>query len=72
MIYPVCAAKRGVTPMTHGIDAAQHVAAGAALTEVQTDLLTEAGIGVVYTAIGLGLLTLFERESRRRATLGVA
>jgi ABC-2 type transport system permease protein len=59
-------------PMTHGIDAARRVAAGAALAEVRTDLLAEAGIGVLYAAIGLGLLTLFERESRRHATLDVA
>lgn len=59
-------------PMTHGIDAARRVAAGASLADVHRDLLAEAGIGVLYAAIGLALLALFERESRRRATLDVA
>jgi ABC-2 type transport system permease protein len=59
-------------PMTHGIDAARRVAAGASLGDVRGDLLAEAGIGVLYAALGLVLLALFERESRRRATLDVA
>jgi hypothetical protein len=33
---------------------------------------TEAAIGPVYLAIGLAVLTYFERESRRSATLEVA
>jgi len=32
----------------------------------------EAGVGVVYVLIGPGLLTVFERESYRRATVDLA
>ncbi|MER7002827.1 ABC transporter permease [Dactylosporangium sp. NPDC000555] len=59
-------------PLTHGIDAARRVAAGATLGAVRGDLLAEAGLGLLYAAAGLALLAWFERESRRRATLDVA
>lgn len=59
-------------PLTHGIDAARRVAAGATLGDVRGDLLAEAGLGLLYAAAGLAMLALFERESRRRATLDVA
>ena len=35
-------------------------------------MAAEAGVGVAYVLIGLGLLTVFERESRSRATLDLA
>jgi ABC-2 type transport system permease protein len=56
-------------PLTHGIDASRQLAAGAALSDIRADLVAEAGLGVLYIAVGLALLALFERESRRRATL---
>jgi hypothetical protein len=37
--------------------------AGASLADVRQDLLAEAGIGVLYAAIGLVLLALFERDA---------
>jgi ABC-2 type transport system permease protein len=59
-------------PLTHGIDAARRVAAGATIVDVRTDLYWEAGIGVFYAAVGLMLLAWFERESRRTASLDVS
>jgi ABC-2 type transport system permease protein len=59
-------------PLTHGIDAARRVAAGAPLAAVRTDLFAEAALGLGYALVGLALLALFERESRRKATLDVA
>ena len=56
-------------PLTHGIAAAREVAAGAPLTDVAPVLGAEAGLGAIYIAVGLGLLALFERESRRQASL---
>ncbi|MEV8511456.1 ABC transporter permease [Dactylosporangium sp. NPDC051484] len=59
-------------PLTHGIDAARRVAAGATLGEVRGDLYAEAGLGLLFAAAGLAMLAWFERESRRHATLDVA
>ncbi len=56
-------------PLTHGIAAARRVAAGAPLGSVSGSLLAEAGVGVLYVAVALVLLSWLERESRRRATL---
>jgi ABC-2 type transport system permease protein len=56
-------------PLTHGIAAARHLAAGAGLGAMVPDLAREVGIGALYLAVGLGMLAWFERESRRRATL---
>ncbi|MFC4066224.1 ABC transporter permease [Actinoplanes subglobosus] len=56
-------------PLTHGIEAARHLAAGAPLGEIGGDLLVEAGIGLLYLAVGLVTLALLERSSRRAATL---
>ncbi|WP_433618370.1 ABC transporter permease [Dactylosporangium sp. CA-139114] len=69
---PWMAATAHWLPLTHGIDAARRVAAGASLGAVRADLFAEAGLGVLYAALGLALLAYFERESRRRATLDVA
>ena len=59
-------------PLTHGIEAARRVADGASLGDVSGLLATEAAIGIVYTFIGYQLLLLMERESRKRASLGIA
>jgi ABC-2 type transport system permease protein len=56
-------------PLTHGIAAAREVAAGAPLGQVSGDLAAEAGLGVLYVAVGLAGLAWQERQSRRRATL---
>jgi ABC-2 type transport system permease protein len=59
-------------PLTHGIEAARRVADGATLGDVSGLLAREAAIGVVYTLLGYQLLRFMERESRKRASLGVA
>lgn len=56
-------------PLTHAIEAARSVAAGASLTNVRSLLAREAAIGVVYTICGFGLIRFFELQSRRLATL---
>ena len=56
-------------PLTHGIEAARDVVAGQALGENGSTLLLELAIGLVYSAVGLLLLRLFELESRRTASL---
>lgn len=61
-----------VLPLSHGIDAARAIAAGAPFADVLPLLRDEVVIGVVYAAIGMALLIYFERESRRRATLEIA
>jgi ABC-2 type transport system permease protein len=59
-------------PLTHGIAAAREVAAGRSLADTAPALAAEAGLGVLFTGIGLVMLAYFERESRRRATLDTA
>jgi ABC-2 type transport system permease protein len=59
---------RGV-PLTHGIEAAREVAAGASLGDVQGLVVTEALIGVAYAAVAYVLFRFFEAEGRRRASL---
>ena len=59
-------------PLTHGIAAARQLAAGASWSSVRGLVLTEAGIGLLYVALGLALLAYFEAESRRLATLDLA
>jgi ABC-2 type transport system permease protein len=56
-------------PVTHAIEAARDVAAGASFKGVAGLLVTELAIGVAYLAAGLALLRLFERDARRRATI---
>ena len=59
-------------PLTHGIQAARELAAGAGLGEVKGLIGTEALIGAVWGVIGCLLLRVLEVESRRRATLETA
>jgi ABC-2 type transport system permease protein len=59
----------GYLPLTHGIAAARKMAAGQPLGAVAGLLGMELLVGVVYIAGGMLLLTFFEAESRRRATL---
>lgn len=56
-------------PMTHAIEAAREVAAGASWTSVTPLLQVEALVGVAYLVLGILLLRVFEAESRRHATL---
>jgi ABC-2 type transport system permease protein len=59
-------------PLTHGIAAARRLANGASLGAVGADLGLEILVGAAYVGIGLGMLRIFEAESRRRATLEIA
>ena len=56
-------------PLTHGIQAAREIAAGASLSDVSGLVLTEAAIGVAYALAAYALLRFFEADGRRRATL---
>ena len=56
-------------PLTHGIEAAREVVAGAGLGEVRGLVLTEALIGAAYAVAAYGLFRFFEAESRRLASL---
>lgn len=59
-------------PLTHAIEAARALAAGASWGQVTSLVVDEATIGIVYAAIGLVMLKAFEVESRRNATLDLA
>jgi ABC-2 type transport system permease protein len=56
-------------PFTHAIAAARELADGAALGSVGGLVATEALVGLVYAALGYGLLRYMEVQSRRHATL---
>ena len=56
-------------PLTHGIEAAGALAAGARLSDVVGLLAGEALLGLAYGGLGYGLLRFFEAESRRHASL---
>ena len=58
-----------VIPITHGIEAARELAAGASLSDVSSLLATELGIGLALLCVGLVMLRVFEWEGRRSATL---
>jgi len=63
---------RRYLPLTHGIEAARALVAGASWGQVAGLVATEAAVGLANLVIGLLALTHFERESRRSATLEVA
>jgi hypothetical protein len=56
-------------PMTHAIAAARSVAGGDPLSGVQTPVLVELGIGLLYLFAGLALLRFFEAQGRRSGAL---
>jgi ABC-2 type transport system permease protein len=56
-------------PLTHGIEAARQVVAGASLGDVRGLVVTEALIGAAYAVTAYLLFRLFEAEGRRRASL---
>lgn len=59
-------------PLRHGIEAARRLADGATLPVVAPLVHRELLVGAAYVVVGMGLLRLFERESRHRATLDTA
>jgi ABC-2 type transport system permease protein len=59
---------RGV-PLTHGIEAAREIAAGASLGDVAGLVWAELAIGAGYAAAAYALFRFFEAEGRRRASL---
>jgi ABC-2 type transport system permease protein len=62
----------GWLPLTHGIAAARSLAAGQGWSAVSGVAAREAGVGVLYLAIGMLAIMLFEHESRQHATLDLA
>jgi ABC-2 type transport system permease protein len=56
-------------PLTHGIEAARKLEHGHSLSSVGGLLLVEAGIGVLYAAIGYAFIRVLEWQSRIHATL---
>jgi ABC-2 type transport system permease protein len=56
-------------PLTHGIEAARKVAAGASLGDVGDLVGTELAIGAAYAAAAYFVFRYFERASRKRAAL---
>ena len=56
-------------PLTHGIEAARRVAAGAPPSTVVGLVSVEVALGLAYGLLGYGLLCLFEAEGRRQSTL---
>jgi ABC-2 type transport system permease protein len=56
-------------PMTHGIEAAREIVAGATLADVSDLVWKELAIGALYTAFAFALFRWFEQISRRRAAL---
>lgn len=63
------AATASYLPLTHGIEAARELAAGAPLGAVAGLLGRELAVALGYAVVGLALLAVFEYESRRRSTL---
>ena len=56
-------------PLTHGVEAARALAGGATLTAVRRPLFTELALGAGYLTVGLAVLHIFERQSRRVGSL---
>lgn len=59
-------------PVTHGVEAARDLVAGASLVDVAPTLAAELLVGLVYATVGLFLVRLFEVEARRGASLELA
>lgn len=58
-----------VLPLTHGIEAARDLAAGAALGDVTDSIVSEVATGFSYGLIAFVLFRYFERASRHHAAL---
>lgn len=59
-------------PLTHGIAAARLVAAGGGIGSAGWDLAAEALLGLGYGMVGILMLGLLERRSRRAGTLDLS
>jgi ABC-2 type transport system permease protein len=59
-------------PVTHGVEAARELVAGASLADVAPLLGAELLVGAIYATIGLFLVRVFEYEGRRGASLELA
>ncbi len=58
-----------VLPLTRGIAASRTLISGASLGEVSPLLIKEAGIGLIYGALGYFLFAWFETQAKRKGTL---
>jgi ABC-2 type transport system permease protein len=56
-------------PLTHSVQAARLLVAGAPLAQVSRLLFTESALGAGYLVAGLSVLRVFERQSRRTGSL---
>lgn len=56
-------------PLTHGIAAARDLTSGKNMGDVLSLVIVETSVGVLYLVLGLLMLSIFEVESRRHATL---
>ena len=61
-----------VLPLSHGMEAGRAIASGVPVADVLPLLRDEIAIGLAYSVIGMALLLVFERQSRRHATLELA
>ena len=59
-------------PVTHGVEAARELVAGASLADVAPLLGAELLVGAVYATVGLFFVRVFEFEGRRGASLELA
>lgn len=56
-------------PLTHGVEGARRVVAGASVASVGHLFLVEAFVGLLYLLAGVALLRFFELQGRRTASL---
>jgi ABC-2 type transport system permease protein len=59
-------------PMTHAIEAARAVTSGGSISSVGGLLGRELLVGLAYVLLGFGIISYFEKQSRRHASLGIA
>jgi ABC-2 type transport system permease protein len=59
-------------PVTHGVEAARELVAGASLVDVAPLLGAELLVGTIYATVGLFFVRVFEFEGRRGASLELA
>jgi ABC-2 type transport system permease protein len=59
-------------PLTHAIEAARNLAAGATLHAVTPLLLHEIMIGAAFAILGLVSVRVLERQGRRGASLEIS
>jgi ABC-2 type transport system permease protein len=61
-----------LVPLTHAIEAARAIAAGATLPAVAPLLLREIAVGAVFAVLGLASVRALEKQSRRDARLEIS